>query len=97
MSDLFLGKMSIQNFKLIDSFILDINLMDYNLIMLDGPNGFGKTTLFDALELMITGTIQRIRSDDGRTTFGSDLFRKNPNQDCIIKMEFCSSKKNSLC
>lgn len=93
MSDLFLGKMSIQNFKLIDSFILDINLMDYNLIMLDGPNGFGKTTLFDALELMITGTIQRIRSDDGRTTFGSDLFRKNPNQDCIIKMEFCSSKK----
>ncbi|OME93494.1 hypothetical protein BK124_24590 [Paenibacillus amylolyticus] len=93
MSDLFLKKISIQNFKLIDSFTLDINLMDYSLIMLDGPNGFGKTTLFDALELMLTGTIQRIRSDDGRSTFGADLLRKKTNRDCVIKMEFASNKR----
>ena len=28
-------------------------------VILGGMNGFGKTTIFDALELLITGTIQR--------------------------------------
>ncbi|MBE7684119.1 AAA family ATPase [Paenibacillus sp. P13VS] len=93
MNDLFLKKISIQNFKLIDNFNLEIDLQDYNLIMLDGPNGFGKTTLFDAIELMLTGTIQRIRSDDGRSTFGVDLLRKNTKRDCIIKIEFGSNEK----
>ncbi|RXZ81103.1 hypothetical protein EBB07_15455 [Paenibacillaceae bacterium] len=86
----------IENFKLIDKFSLSLDLSKYNLIMLDGPNGFGKTTLFDAIELVLTGRIKRVRRDDARTTFGVDLLRKYVERDCIIKIEFCNGVDTSF-
>lgn len=32
-----------------------------DLIILDGPNGFGKTTIFDAIEIALTGTVSRFK------------------------------------
>ena len=29
-----------------------------NLVLLDGPNGYGKSTVFDAIELLLTGEIE---------------------------------------
>lgn len=34
-----------------------------SLMILDGPNGYGKTTLFDAIELLLTGEIKAFRED----------------------------------
>lgn len=34
-----------------------------SLTILDGPNGYGKTTLFDAIELLLTGEIKSFRED----------------------------------
>lgn len=39
---------------------LDVSFNDSDAVVLGGLNGYGKTTLFDALELLFTGRIQRM-------------------------------------
>lgn len=51
----------IKNFKTIDNAI--ISFEDHHLTVLDGPNGFGKTTVFDSIELALTGKIKRIQNN----------------------------------
>lgn len=50
-------RLVIQNFKLFER--REIVIDNDRLIVLDGPNGFGKSSFFDALELLFTGTIRR--------------------------------------
>ncbi len=58
-----LGRMRIENFK---SFIepISFDFTGNDLVLLDGPNGFGKTTIFDAVELCFTGKISRVTNTD---------------------------------
>jgi len=58
-----LGRMRIENFK---SFIkpLFFDFTGNDLVLFDGPNGFGKTTIFDAVELCFTGAISRVKHTD---------------------------------
>ncbi len=59
-----IGRFELENFKSISKkFFLDFSNVD--TVILDGPNGFGKTTLFDALELCFTGKISRFESSTG--------------------------------
>lgn len=51
-------KISIKNFKLFTS-LETINFVNPSLIVLDGPNGFGKTSFFDAIEILFTGKLRR--------------------------------------
>ncbi len=57
-----IAKLKIENFKCIDS--ADFNFSGRNLIVFDGPNGYGKTTAFDAIEILFTQTPRRIENDD---------------------------------
>lgn len=51
----------IENFKLFGGKFDEIeNISNANLILFNGPNGYGKTTVFDAIELALTGEIKRI-------------------------------------
>ncbi|MBI6119148.1 AAA family ATPase [Salegentibacter maritimus] len=50
-------KLSIKNFKVYKE--KEFDFKDNSLIVFDGPNGFGKTTFFDAMELIFTGKIRR--------------------------------------
>lgn len=61
-----LGRMRIENFK---SFIEPVvfNFTGNDLVLFDGPNGFGKTTIFDAVELCFTGEISRVKHTDSKT------------------------------
>lgn len=47
----------IKNFKVFKS--LHLRIDGAQLTVLDGPNGFGKTSLFDALELLFMGSVRR--------------------------------------
>ena len=52
----------IENIKLFDKKFDKIKgISCADLILLNGPNGYGKTTIFDALELALTGEIKRIK------------------------------------
>lgn len=53
-----ISKLQIQAFKAF-SFV-NFDLEACSLLTLDGPNGYGKTTVFDAVELLLTGRISRI-------------------------------------
>ena len=52
-------KVFMENFKFIKS-KLEINLEKEQLVIFSGPNGFGKTTIFDAIELIFTKNLKRI-------------------------------------
>lgn len=53
-----ISRLKIENFKPFEDASLDFRTAA--MITLDGPNGFGKTSIFDALELLFTGGISRI-------------------------------------
>lgn len=84
-------KIEIKNFKL----FREINVLfdDPTLIVFDGPNGFGKTSFFDAIELLFTGRIRRY-SDlakqiiDKRESYKENSFINSETEgDLIIKAE----------
>lgn len=55
-------KLLINNFKGVkDQLIVDFHKAENHNQILSGPNGFGKTTIFEALELCITGKFDRIQ------------------------------------
>ena len=85
-------KIKIQNFKDFKNINLDFESSD--LIVFDGPNGFGKTSIYDAIELLFTGKIRRF--DDLRSILidGRESFSEHPflcdysNGDISITIEF---------
>lgn len=85
-------KIYIQNFKVFTK--ATFTFEDFHLLVLDGPNGFGKTSLFDAIELLLTGQIRRYVKLGEQTIKGSQTFGEYPfyNQygedgDLIIRAE----------
>lgn len=54
---LIVKRLEVRNFKVFEK--LELILESEHLVVLDGPNGFGKSSFFDALELLLTGKIRR--------------------------------------
>lgn len=84
-----LNKLMISNFKYITTDKpITIDLNNSNMIVLNGQNGYGKTTLFDAIELLITGKIHHIQQilNKGEITIG-DL-ANDKCQDILIEGVF---------
>ncbi len=53
-----ISKLQIQAFKAFTN--IEFDFKKSSLITLEGPNGYGKTSTFDAIELLFTGKISRI-------------------------------------
>ncbi len=54
-----ISKIRLVGFKAFSA--VDLDIEGASLLTLDGPNGFGKTTIFDAVELLLTGKIDRVK------------------------------------
>jgi len=55
---------SIQNFKYItNDEPLQIDFDNFDIVILKGQNGYGKTTLFDAIEILLTGGIKHFNAN----------------------------------
>lgn len=89
-----ISKIYIKNFKHINEVTFD--LFENDLIILDGPNGFGKTTIFDAIELVITGKIDRIKNTiSGNFGYEQILYPNDDSKETDIRIEF-KNKDNSI-
>lgn len=72
-----INRLKIKGFKAFSSFEEQYN---NDLIIYDGPNGFGKTSLFDAKQLLFRGQLPRIAArlkpvSPGKHSFKSNLYR----------------------
>lgn len=63
-----LSKIKISNFKAFEKVEFDFD--GFSLLTLEGPNGYGKTSFYDALELLFTGKIMRIEQLCERVMLG---------------------------
>jgi exonuclease SbcC len=63
-------------------------------IILSGPNGFGKTTFFDAIELIFTKNITRLNYEieDGRTKLGKNILLNEADYDGVLVLDLKESK-----
>lgn len=90
-STIVINKIFLDNYKLFDNFMLDFK---NGLNIFDGPNGYGKTSLFDAIEFLITGDIKRVTTCevlDGKCKYQKVFFARDYKKDVIIKAEFCKN------
>lgn len=90
-------KVYIKNFKGIKEKTI-VNFDD-NVSLLVGPNGFGKTTVFDVIELAFTGKIYR--TDQKKVTndinnYKKPFFQNTLGEDVIIKVWLENSKGEEL-
>lgn len=73
---------------------LYFDLSEQMITIFDGPNGYGKTTFFDAVELLLTGSIGHFF--DGLYNRGSESHSsvaKDRDKDTIIKAEIVTMNK----
>lgn len=80
-------QIEISNFKyILSDHPAIINFRNSNIVILNGQNGYGKTTLFDAIELLLTGTIKHFNAEllnRGSETIG--ILANDQNKDIVIK------------
>ncbi len=89
-----IGRFELENFKSISK-KLSLNFSNVDTIILDGPNGFGKTTLFDAIELCFTGKISRFESSTGSNdpkAKNSHILKFNNATPTTISLELIDTK-----
>ncbi|MFW1955583.1 hypothetical protein ACG91D_08375 [Acinetobacter guillouiae] len=84
-----ISKIEISSFKAFKSIALDLD--NSSLVTLDGPNGFGKTSTFDAIELLLTGQIKRINN-----LFSKVMTKKKQNYDDNLFWNIRSGEKNLI-
>lgn len=53
-----ISSLTIKNFKCFDHIVFDFS--SNSLVVFDGPNGYGKTTAFEALEVLLTKTPRKL-------------------------------------
>lgn len=93
-------KISIKNFKVFQN--INIDFEDANLIVFDGPNGFGKTSLYDAIELLFTGEIRRFKTLEPLVVDNRESFSEHPflcdyaDGDISITIEFSKNESNYI-
>jgi DNA repair exonuclease SbcCD ATPase subunit len=84
------------NFKVFGRDSYQVNFNGSDLMLLDGPNGYGKTSVFDAIELALTGTLKRLIITDGRQTPNDVVVAFDPQADVLIDVVLSRSPDEQL-
>ncbi|UCH96171.1 MAG: AAA family ATPase [Candidatus Aminicenantes bacterium] len=84
MTDFKLESLRMKNFKVFDDFSLYFESDD--LVVFGGPNGFGKTTVFDAMELALTGKIERFHAIESYPGCKDVLVAKDQSKPVAIEL-----------
>lgn len=95
-----ISKIEVSSFKAFKHIYLDLG--ESSLLTLDGPNGYGKTSIFDAIELLLTGQVNRIQNlfstllTKKKRDYADNLFwnSRSGDNDLCIKIEFISDGQN---
>lgn len=93
MNEYKLNKLHLINYKVFDDKVIEFNRAD--LIVLDGPNGYGKTSIFEAIEYVITGSIKRAEQCpevSGKIAYSTHFLANDSSKDVKIKGEFISGE-----
>ncbi|WP_415717015.1 AAA family ATPase [Maridesulfovibrio sp.] len=83
-----ISRIEIENFKLFDKVPVDFE--DARLNVLDGPNGYGKTSFFDAVELLFTGSLSRYKRLASGVVDKREKLNENPlfcHHDCCLRIK----------
>lgn len=92
---IFLTKIILINFKIFGGEPYSINFEGNKLVLLDGPNGYGKTSVFDAVELALTGNISRLITLENRQN-PADIVVAHKNASSVeILLEFKDESSNT--
>ncbi len=86
-----INRIGIKNFKIFSEY-KELPLNSSDLVVFDGPNGFGKTSVFDSVELALTGKIKRLDLYDDsvkntKVAHGFYPFVNNDQSEFYIKVE----------
>lgn len=88
-----LSRLEIKNYKCLSSFFFDFQ--ENNLIVFDGPNGYGKTTCFEALEILFTKKPRKINKVnlDGRYTYENSPIHYQDDKEIEISVQIISDSE----
>lgn len=81
-----LGRLYLDNFKSFKAPIL-FDFREKDLLLFDGPNGFGKTTVFDAIEICFKGRVERFTPLDSKNKNQHPL-KNDSDKETVICLEF---------
>lgn len=95
-----ISQLKVRNFKCFDSksFYKFEFHKDRNPTILSGPNGFGKTTFFDAIELIFTKKITRLQTsiEDGRLNLGKNILLNESDKDGDLILTLSDENDNYI-
>ncbi|MEY3500064.1 MAG: hypothetical protein RL308_1733 [Bacteroidota bacterium] len=89
-----IDQIRIVNFKCIKSETFDLS--GNNLVLFDGPNGHGKTSVFDAIEIALTGRLRRITNSDKILEVGGfddSAYHLDDEKEILIELNLTNGKK----
>lgn len=88
-----LSKIFLNNYKLFKE--REIDFGKANLVVLDGPNGYGKTSIFEAIEYLLTGDLKRATQCpevSGSLSYGTHFLAKDNTKNVLVSGEFVSEQ-----
>lgn len=88
-------KITINDFKLFGKETV-INFECNDLVVFDGPNGHGKTSVYDAIELAITGDIRRLYLTETQQTPNDVVVAHRNSANCAVKIELYNGTSSIL-